>query len=73
MTANKKEHVYIDIMHGDTHIGQLEYKIPGKKIVIDGKSVPVYNLKDIEEFVYSKRPSLRGQTDVRIYFSNQKV
>ena len=64
--------VLLDIMFNGRFICQLRYDGMPFPEMIDGKVVPVYDSKDLERFVYEKRPSLRGK-DIRIEFSNNKV
>jgi len=64
--------ILLDIMQGDTFIMQMRYNKRGYPEMIDGKLQEVHKLEDITEFVYSKRPSLRGK-GIKIKFSNQQV
>ena len=64
--------VLLDIMEKGRFLCQLKYDGYPFPDMIDGKIVPVYDSKDLERFVYEKRPSLRGR-DIRIEFSNNKV
>ena len=64
--------VLLDIMLGGRFICQLKYDGKPFPELIDGKVVPVYDSRDIERFVYEKRPSLRGK-DIKIEFSSQKA
>lgn len=68
-----KKPIYLDIMSADgTFIQQLRYDKSGFPEMIDGQVVECHKLKDIEEFVFSKRPSLRGKR-IQIATSNQRI
>ena len=41
-------------------------------MVIDGKTVESYDFRDIEKFVYEKRPSLRNR-NIHFEFSYNRV
>ena len=64
--------VLLDIMLGGKFICQLKYDKRGFPEVIDGEVKESHRLEDLENFVYEKRPSLRGK-DIRIEFSSQKA
>lgn len=65
--------IYLDIMSADgKFIQQLRYDKRGFPEMIDGVVKEVHNTKDIEDFVYSKRPSLRGK-NIRIEMSIQRI
>lgn len=64
--------IYLDIMLGDRFVCQLRYTKRGWPRMVNGKMVETHSAKDIEEFVYAKRPSLRGM-DIDIRFSDQRV
>jgi hypothetical protein len=64
--------ILLDIMQGDTFIMQMRYDKHGFPEMIDGEVVEVHRAEDIEEFVYSKRPSLRGK-NIRIETTDQRV
>lgn len=65
--------MYLDIMSADgLFIQQMRYTKRGFPELINGKIQEVHRIEDIEDFVYSKRPSLRGK-NIRIEFTNQRV
>ena len=64
---------YLDIMSADgTFLCQLRYDKRGFPKMENGKVVERFNRKELEEFEFSKRPSLRGK-DIRIETTNQRV
>ena len=64
--------VLLDIMCEGRFLCQLHYNKRGFAQMIDGEFVEVHDKKDIEDFIYSQRPSLKGK-NIRIEFSNQSV
>ena len=64
--------VLLDIMQDGRFLCQLRYNKRGFPQMINGEFVEVHDQKDIEEFVYSQRPSLKGK-NIKIEFSNQSV
>lgn len=65
--------IYLDIMSANgTFIQQMRYTKREFPEMIDGKVQEVHNSKDIEDFVYSQRPSLKGK-GIRIAFSKQRI
>lgn len=65
--------VYLDIMSADGNfIQQMRYDKRGFPTMLDGKITETYHYKDLEEFVFSKRPSLRNQK-IKIIPSEQRV
>lgn len=64
--------VLLDIMQDGRFLCQLRYNKRGFPQMIDGEFIEVYDPKDIEEFVYSQRPSLKGK-NIKIEFSNQSI
>lgn len=69
MTQQK---VLLDIMVNGRFNCQLRYIGTPFPKMVNGEVVPVYDLDDINRFVYEKRPSLKGK-EVQICFANQKV
>lgn len=68
-----KKPILIDILEHGRFICQMVYDKRGFPQEIEGgKIVETHRLKDIEKFVYNKRPSLKGR-EIRIEFSNQKI
>ena len=65
--------VLIDVLVGGIFYTQLNYTKRGMPEMIDGDIKEVHKMKDIEDFVYTKLPSLINKRNVRIDFSNQKV
>lgn len=63
---------YIDIMEGGRFLCQLHYTRRGFPVVVDGRTCESHDLRDIEEFVYENRPSLRNRK-IHIAFSNNRV
>ena len=54
--------IYLDIMSAyGKFIQQMRYDKRGFPQMINGEVKEVHKAKDIEDFVYSKRPSLRGK------------
>lgn len=68
----KRKPVLLDVMQGDKFVCQLKYTKRGVPTIIDGEIREVYNMEDLEQFVYENRPSLR-EGGVRIAFSNNRV
>ena len=68
----KKKPILLDVMQGDRFICQMEYTKRGTPTIVDDKIREVYDMGDIEKFVYESRPSLRGR-GVRIAISNSRV
>ena len=64
--------VLLEIMQDGRFLCQLRYNKRGFPQMINGEFVEVHDQKDIEEFVYSQRPSLKGK-NIKIEFSNQSV
>lgn len=63
---------YIDVMEDGRFLCQLHYTKRGFPMVIDGKTVESYDFRDIEKFVYEKRPSLRNR-NIHFEFSDNRV
>lgn len=59
--------VLLDIMCEGRFLCQLRYNKRGFPQMIDGKFVEVHDQKDIEDFIYFQRPSLKGK-NIRIEF-----
>ena len=68
----KRKPMLLDIMQGDKFICQLKYTKRGIPAIVDGEIREVYNMDDLEQFVYENRPSLRGG-GIKIAFSNNRV
>lgn len=64
--------IYLDLMLNDKYIGQLRYTKRGFPEMINGKVEEVHNIEDLEDFVFSQRPSLRGK-NIRIIPTTQRV
>lgn len=64
--------IYLDLMLNDKYIGQLRYTKRGFPEMINGKVEEVYNIEDLEDFVFSQRPSLRGK-NIRIIPTTNRV
>lgn len=65
--------IYLDIMSANgTFIQQMRYDKRGFPQMVNGKVVERFNRKELEEFVFSKRPSLRGK-NIRIETSEQRI
>lgn len=64
--------ILLDIMKDDKFICQIPYSKKGEKTFLNGKIEEVYDIDEIERYVYEKRPSLKGQ-GIRIRFSNQRT
>jgi hypothetical protein len=64
--------IYLDLMLDGKYIGQLRYTKHGTPEIINGKVEQVHNIKDLEDFVFSQRPSLRGK-NIRIISTNNRV
>jgi len=56
----KRKPILLDVMQGNKFICQLKYTKRGLPTIVDGKIREVYNMEDLERFVYENRPSLRG-------------
>jgi hypothetical protein len=69
--ANKVT-IYLDIMRGNSFVKQIPYLRSGFLTKIDGNPEQILDAHEVEEYVYSKLPHLRGQ-DIRIEFSNQPI
>ena len=65
--------VLLDVMEGDRFLCQIRYTKRGFPILVDGEVVESYDLNELKDFVYEKRPSFRNKKDIRIAFSNQIV
>lgn len=68
----KRNPMLLDIMQGDKFICQMKYTKRGIPTIVDGEIREVYDIEDLEQFVYEHRPSLRG-VGIRIAFSNNRV
>ena len=65
--------IYLDIMRSDgTFIQQMRYTKRGFPKLVDGVIREVHDFKDLQDFVFSQRPSLRG-TGITIIPSSQRV
>lgn len=64
--------VLLDVMVDGRFNCQLRYFGTPFPQIIDGEVVACYNDDDIKNFVYEKRPSLKGK-NVQIRFAKQKV
>lgn len=51
--------VLLDVMQGGKFICQLKYTKRGTPTIVDGGIREVYDMEDLEQFVYDNRPSLR--------------
>lgn len=65
--------ILIDVMQDGRFLFQLRYSKRGFPKLVNGEIVETHNFRDIENFVYEQRPSLRGKKNVLITFSNQRV
>lgn len=63
---------FIDVIENGRFLCQLHYTRRGLPVVVDGRTVESHDLRDIEEFVYENRPSLRNR-NIHIAFSNNRV
>ena len=61
----------IDVMKEDYFVCQLKYEKRGFPKIVDGNIIETFDAKDIQKFVESQRPSLKG-TNYRIAFSEQR-
>lgn len=68
-----KPPVLLDIMVNGRFYTQLRYTKRGFPKMIDGEIVEMHNVKDIEEFVHEKLPSLKYKKNVNFVFTSQKV
>ena len=68
----EKKPILLDVMQGDKFICQLTYTKRGVPTFVEGKIREVYDMGDMERFVYESRPSLRGR-GIRIAFSDSRV
>lgn len=68
----KHNPLLLDIMEGDRFIDQMSYPKRGFPKMVDGVITEAYDIRDIEQFVFDKRPSLRNR-NIRIEFSTQRV
>ena len=64
--------ILLDIMKDGRFVCQLRYDKHGIPELIDGEIKEVYDARELEEFVYEQRPSLRNK-NIRIEFATQKV
>ena len=52
----KRKPMLLDFMQGDKFICQLKYTKRGIPTIVDGEIREVYNMEDLEQFVYENRP-----------------
>lgn len=69
----KRKPILLDVMQGGKFICQLVYTKRGLPAIVDGEIREVYDMEDLEQFVYENRPSLRGGGNFEIAFSNNRV
>ena len=62
----------LDVMLNGRFVCQLKYNKRGLPDMVNGEIVEVHNQQEIKDFVFEKRPSLRGK-DISIEFASQKV
>ena len=67
-----KPTLLLDIIENGRFICQIPYYRHGARQVINKKIVEVFNARDIERYIYEKRPSLRGR-NINIEFTKQRV
>ena len=70
--AKQIQHVLLDIMLEWRFLCQMVYIGRPFPMLIDGKVKPVYDIEDMQRYVYEQRPSLRGK-DINIQFSNNRI
>ena len=63
----------IDVMLSDgSFFCQLKYTGQPFPMIIKGKAVPTYDIRDLERFALEKRPSLKGKK-FNVFPTNQRV
>ncbi len=62
----------LDVMEHDRFICQIPYYGQGFPKLIDGQVKKVFDSRDIQNWVFEKRPSLKNR-DIRIEFASQRV
>ena len=71
--CSPRQPILIDVMSKDGRfIDQIRYTRQGFPNMVGGRIVEVHDLKDIESFVFEKRPSLRDK-NVHLEISEQKI
>lgn len=63
MNSEAFKTIYLDLMDGNIHIGQLPYKYCALFPIDE---------REVRKYVLQKRPSLKGR-NIRVEFSNQRV
>ena len=69
---NIKPTLLLDIMEDGRFVCQIPYYQHGMPRMVDGNIIEVHDFKDIEKYVYEKRPSLRNR-NISIAFAQQRV
>lgn len=64
--------ILLDIMQDGRFVCQLKYNKRGFPVMVDGVIKESHDMRDIEDFVYQQRPSLRGK-NISVEFATQKV